>query len=64
MPADADSHKIFFTLPCLYLASVKHLGPGKENCVKGEAVKGAVGLGLLMIHKGAGAAMGLCQVRW
>lgn len=63
LSADADSHKIFFTLLCLYLAWMKHFRAGKENCVKGQAVKGAAGLGLLMIHKGDGTAMGLCQVK-
>lgn len=63
LSSDADSHKIFLTLLSLYLVSIKHLGAGKENCVKGQAVKGAAELALLMIHKGAGAAVGLCQVR-
>lgn len=63
LSADADAHKIFFTLLSLYPAWIKRLGAGKENCVKGQAVKRAAGLGLLMIHKGAGAAMELCQVK-
>lgn len=51
LSADADSHKVILTPFCLCLARVKLLGAGKENCVKGEAVKGAAGLGLLMIHE-------------